>query len=559
MVNAQSDTNTFLAASMQGFADSLALHRSEIDRLNVFPVPDGDTGTNMALTLQSVVQHLAAADPGDLDSVTKAVSLGSLLGARGNSGVILSQLLKGLAESFGASEGFLTGQLIAEGLSKGSEYADAAVLRPKEGTILTVSRAAAAAAVQAAQARDEVSYVLETALIEARFALEATTSQLEQLAKAGVVDSGAAGFLFLLEAMLLEASGGPLADAYTDRPWLRRAAELGGPIVKAEADESGLHGEDDLRYEVMFLLEATQDTVEAMKEVWAGLGDSIVVVGVDGTYNCHIHTDEIGDSIEAGIEAGHVREIRVTDLREQVQEERWVIEAGPSSIEVDGNQNLLVNTGVVAVANGDGLKRIFRSMRVSQVVMGGQSMNPSTEEILEAINSCRSSSVIVLPNNSNIISSAQVAGELANRNVQVISTTNVLEGLTALMEYDPDADLDENVKSMSDVASRLRAGEVTTAVRDSDGPAGPILAGEWIGLSQSGIEVSGTDLARVVCDLIDRLMDDNREIVTLIEGDGSSPAVTRSIREWMTEGFPEVIVEVHSGGQPLYPYLVGVE
>ena len=558
MVTKVQDPAAYLVDALGLFRDLLASHKAEIDRLNVFPVPDGDTGTNMTLTVNSVVSHLAGVDTTSLAEVTRAVSMGSLLGARGNSGVILSQLLKGVAESFATLDGPLSSVVLAEGLIRGSKLADSAVLRPKEGTILTVARAGASGAMAlVAEGRAVgVDELLTEALKAARTSLVETTDQLEQLKKADVVDSGGAGLIYLFEALLATYTAQPLPAALSSYPWLERAKELEGPSV-LEARDVERAEEEELRYEVMYLLEAEEPAVSAMKEVWAGLGDSIVVVGFDGVFNCHIHTNEIGAAIEAGIGSGQVRDIRVTDLREQVEEERWVRTAGNDA--ADEQPMPRVNTAVVAVANGEGLKRIFVSMRVNQVVLGGQSMNPSTEDLLDAISACNADSVIVLPNNSNIIASAKVASTLAEVPVKVMATTNVLEGFSALMEYDPDASLEENFESMSSVATELKVGEVTRAVRDSEGIHGHVLAGQWIGLSQSGIEVCGDLLPDVVIMLVKCLLGDGHEILTLIEGEGSSPAATRAIKEAVVVDHPNLIVEVHYGGQPLYPYLVGVE
>ena len=558
MVTKVQDPAAYLVDSLGLFRDLLASHKAEIDRLNVFPVPDGDTGTNMTLTLNSVVSHLMEVNNQSLTEVTRALAMGSLLGARGNSGVILSQLLKGISEAFAGLEGPLTPEVIAQGLMRGSRLADSAVLRPKEGTILTVARAGAESAARylAQSGNFELGEMLTQVLREVRGALVETTNQLEQLKKADVVDSGGAGLIYLFEALLRTYTGEPMSGTLSSYPWLDRAKELGGPSV-LEANDAEAAEEEELRYEVMYLLEAEEPAVSAMKEVWAGIGDSIVVVGFDGTFNCHIHTNDIGAAIEAGIGSGKVRDIRVTDLREQVEEERWVRVAGDEAPKDQPTPK--VKTAVVAVANGEGLKRIFVSMHVSQVVLGGQSMNPSTKDLLEAISACNADSVIVLPNNSNIIATAKVASTLAGVPVKVIATTNVLEGFSALMEYDPDAPLEENFEAMSSVATELKVGEVTRAVRDSEGIHGHVLAGQWIGLSQSGIEVCGDILSDVVIMLIKSLLGDGHEILTLIEGEGSSPAATRAIKEAVEVDYPNLLVEVHYGGQPLYPYLVGVE
>jgi len=315
-----------------------------------------------------------------------------------------------------------------------------------------------------------------------------------------------------------------------------------------------------LRYEVMYLLEAADVTVPAFKEVWAGIGDSIVVVGGEGLWNCHIHTNDVGASIEAALDAGRPRNIRVTDLVEQMEEERWVREAaalGPA--EADQPSGPPPRTAVVAVANGEGVGRIFRSLGVHHLVAGGQSMNPSTAQILEVVEGVESTDVVLLPNNDNIRPVAMQVCELATKTVRVVPTSGIVEGFAALLEYDPEAGADENAATMAASARRVVAGEVTQAVRDATGPMGPIRAGDWLGLSRDGVEVVGETLAEAACGLLGKLLRDDHELVTLIEGDGSGAADTRHVTEWLAENRPDIAVEVHHGGQPLYPYLISIE
>ncbi|HUY86976.1 MAG TPA: hypothetical protein VMU77_07650, partial [Acidimicrobiales bacterium] len=322
----------------------------------------------------------------------------------------------------------------------------------------------------------------------------------------------------------------------------------------------------DLRYEVMYLLEAPDEAVPAFKDLWAALGDSIVVVGGDGLWNCHIHTDDIGGAIEASLDVGRPRSIRVTDLAEQVgkleelEEERWVREA---SLEQQGNEvpysGPQVTTAVVAVSNGDGIRRIFASLGVHGIIHGGQSMNPSTQDVLDAIDHAPADQVIVLPNNSNIIAVAEQAAKLATKDVRVVPTKGVPQAFEALLLYDPDASADANADSMEGAVASAVYGEVTRAVRDASSPAGAIKAGDWLGLSAHGIEVVGDSLDTAACGLLDILVKDGAEVVTIIEGEGSSKAETRHITVWLSDNRPGVEVEIHHGGQPLYPYLFGVD
>ncbi|HUZ08929.1 MAG TPA: DAK2 domain-containing protein [Acidimicrobiales bacterium] len=540
---------------MLAYRDVLRTHQQAVNRLNVYPVPDGDTGTNMALTLDAVVSELDGIGNGArMAEVCKAVAHGSLMGARGNSGVILSQLLRGLAERWAAAEEVGPAD-VAEALVVASNLADKAVVRPVEGTILTVARAAGEGASAGRSDGGGLLEVLESARTAAADALERTPQMLEVLARAGVVDAGGTGYLLLLDAFLTIADGRPLPEPEPDgaAPWLPGAFD----------DRTGYRergGVADLRYEVMYLLNAPDDAVDDFKEVWAGLGDSIVVVGGDGLWQCHIHTDDIGAAIEAALDAGRPAAIRVTDLLEQVEEERWVRDGARGS-ETGSSQppGPPPVTGVVAVVTGDGIGRIFRSLGVHSQVVGGQSMNPSTAQLLQAVDALASDAVVVLPNNKNIRPVAEQVDELSAKAVRVVPTGSIVEGFAALLAYDPASSVEENERAMTASAERVVPAEVTVAVRDARTEAGPVRAGEWIGLSRDGVVSVGSTAVAATCGLLDRLAGPEHELVTLIEGEGATAGDTRRITEWLHDEHPEIAVEVHHGGQPLYPYLLGIE
>ncbi|MGD0747602.1 MAG: DAK2 domain-containing protein [Acidimicrobiales bacterium] len=553
-----------LRAVMGGYRDALRLHQTDINRLNVYPVPDGDTGTNMALTLEAVVSELQGVEAGaGLAAVCKAIGHGSLMGARGNSGVILSQLLRGMGERMAAAgDAGVAPHLLVEAMAHASDLARRAVVRPVEGTILTV---AAAAATGAAAAPDDAGLlgVVESARVEAADALARTPEMLPVLARAGVVDAGGAGFVLLLDAFLLVLDGRPLPEP-SGAPAPDLSALNGGASAESGAGEGagdGAHAVGDLRYEVMYLLSAPDDSIEAFKDVWAGIGDSIVVVGGDGLWNCHIHTNDIGAAVEAGVLAGKPERIRVTDLDEQVEEERWVREAAGSpgagpSIEGVGP---VPTTGVVAVVSGDGIGRIFRSLGVHHQVVGGQTMNPATADLVKAVDAVPSDEVVILPNNKNIRPVAEQVDALCSKTVRVVATGSIVEGFAALLAYDPEAGADANVASMTESAARVVPAEVTRAVRDSLTDAGEVHEGDFIGISRDGVVAIADN--PVVCTrlLLSRLLEPTHELVTLIEGEGARVADTRRIEEWLSEEHPDVALEVHQGGQPLYPYLLGIE
>ena len=565
-----------LRAVMGRYRDALRSHQVDINRLNVYPVPDGDTGTNMALTLEAVVTELEGVPSGSaLSDVCRAIGHGSLMGARGNSGVILSQLLRGMCERMsGAGEAGVDGVMLADALAHASDLARRAVVRPVEGTILTVASAAAEGAA-AGVGRDTPTLVgvIEEAHVTAADALARTPEMLAVLAQAGVVDAGGTGFLLLLDAcwsiidvahLLPEPSAAPEGDV---RRLVGPEGGSGGPGGWSGAERRGSGVDEgapdvgDLRYEVMYLLYAPDDSMADFKEVWAGIGDSIVVVGGDGLWNCHIHTDDIGAAVEAGVDAGRPQRIRVTDLAEQVEEERWVREASsaPESGPVGQPVGPTPTTSVVAVVTGDGIGRIFRSLGVHHQVVGGQSMNPSTQDLLEAVELVSSDEVVILPNNKNIRPVAEQVDALSDKTVRVVATGSILEGFAALLAYDPAAGAAINAASMGESAARVVPAEITRAVRDASTDAGEVHEGDWIGLSRDGVISIADSAVMAMRLLLSRLLEDRHELITLIEGEGSRVADTRKISEWLNEEHPEVALEVHHGGQPLYPYLLGLE
>jgi DAK2 domain fusion protein YloV len=532
-----------LRQALLRFRDAVRAHQEELNRLNVYPVPDGDTGTNMALTLESVGAALRDAE--SMAEVCQAISRGSLMGARGNSGVILSQILRGLADECKELGEVQTRQLV-HGFRRAADAAYEAVMRPVEGTILTVARAIA----EAAESLDEPSLValLERAADAARDAVARTPELLPVLREAGVVDAGGKGLTLLIDAFLEVVDGRPIPEPELVETPARVAQHLAGDDVSA------------LRYEVMYLLDADDHTIPGFREAWAAIGDSIVVVGGDGIWNCHVHTNNIGAAVEAGIDAGRPHSIRVTDLMDQVEEERWVREAEVVADLTTNPPNLpTVTTAVVAVGVGDGVNRLLTSLGVQRVVAGGQSMNPSTAQILEAVEACASDSIVVLPNNKNIVPVAGQVDALTDKRVTVVPTMSVPEALAALVEYDPNAELADNEATMNEARERVRTGEVTQAVRDSTGEAGAIRKGDWIALCRDGIVATSGSAADAVCQLLGKLVHDDSEIVTVLVGADAAANETDRIREHVEVTFPHLEIEFHDGGQPLYRYLVGVE
>ena len=531
---------------MNQFFAALVAHREALNMLNVYPVPDGDTGTNMSMTAESVVNALKEIpEEAEITEVTSAIAHGSLMGARGNSGVILSQVLRAFSSEVGSS-GVLDASSAAKGLSEAAKAAYGAVMTPVEGTILTVVRESAEAAKETHEGGGDLLTVVEAALERGKDALARTPEMLPVLAEAGVVDAGGSGYLLLLDALLNVLDGRPLPEA----PEVSASSAMS---FHSEASESLIEGP---RYEVMYFLEANDEQIPSFKEAWSELGDSIVVVGGDRTWNCHVHTDDVGAAIEAGIEIGRPYKIRVSDLLEEAEEQAWVRE------QIAGDQEDStgppVPCAVVAVANGVGIVDIFRSLGVQKVIVGGQSMNPSTEQLLDAVEAVPADEVVILPNNGNIIPVAEQVNEQTSKTVRVIRTKGITEGFASLLEYDPQGTAEENLEGMTAAASQVVAGEVTIAVRDSGSDAGDISEGDYLGLSEGKVKVITDSLFKAVTQLIGQLVD-GHELVTLIAGAEAEDSVTEEIVSWVEEEHPMVEVETHFGGQPLYPYFLGIE
>ena len=540
------------------FRDTMKRHAAGINLLNVYPVPDGDTGTNMSRTLDAVVTELETADHA-LESTCEAISHGSLMGARGNSGVILSQILRGLVTTLRtATPGSAT--KVAAALKAASVASYEAVLKPIEGTILTVVRETADAAQRAASDGATLAAMLHVARAAGRTALANTPEQLPVLKEAGVVDAGGAGFMLLMDAALHVVDGEPLPEP----------SEASGPsqeqldAVSHRASASGEVDVSELRYEVMFLLNIDDAKSKEFMQAWGKIGDSIVVVGGDGLYNCHVHTNDIGAAIEAPLDlGGKPFKIRVTDLFEEMEEEHAQREAqmGAAAKRPSAVSALpAVECAVVAVCSGDGLAELFGQMGVQGVVTGGQTLNPSTAELLDAVEHMNSQQVIILPNNKNIIPVANQVNALTKKEVRVVPTCSMPEALAALVSYDPEADVDSNCEAMSDSAKSVVTGEVTQAVRDTNTDAGPVANGDWIGLVRGdGVVAIGNTMVLAATQLLDQLLSGNGELLTVITGNLATARSTEEIIAYMADKHPGVEVEVHPGGQPLYPFLFGVE
>jgi len=546
------------------FFASLQSHQELINRLNVYPVPDGDTGSNMVLTVKSAIDELQNTND-EPANIVKAISHGSLMGARGNSGIITSQILRSFCNAIVFDADVFN---VCNALKAASEAAYKAVAVPIEGTMITVIKQGALAACSIIESSKEQPSLLALATAARDGALKAlmnTPEELPILAASNVVDAGGCGVVLFLDAIVVALGGKPLGSLHDYLPEKVRNALLKSQSVTqlnqlSAQDADSSIDTSSLLYEVMFLLEIDPDKLNGFKEVWETMGDSVVIVGDEGLYNCHIHTPDVGSVIEAAIDVGRPRNIRVTYL-EQVEEEKWVTAAQQKdalkSESLVSQQS--VNTAIITVANGEGIKRIFNSLGVKVVIPGGQTMNPSTREFLEAINLINAQNVIILPNNKNIIPVAKEAAAIADKKVLVLETDNVIEAFGALLEYDPNSDLETNFNAMEEKKKEVFYAEVVMAVRDATTEAGEVSAGDWMAITKNAIEVVGKSLEDVLCRLVDKVIKPNTELITVFEGQGAHLNVTRHLESYISEKYPLVEVEIHQGGQPFYPYLLSVE
>ena len=548
-----------LRRSVVTFRDTLKKHQEGINRLNVYPVPDGDTGTNMSRTLDAVVAELEKADA-DMGPTCAAISHGSLMGARGNSGVILSQVLRGLSSAL-KEVPVATPEQVANALREASVAAYSAVLKPVEGTILTVVRETAEAAVSAAGDGVALADTLRRAREAGRDALARTPEMLPVLKDAGVVDAGGAGFLLFMDSLLHVVDDEPLPEpTVVAGP---TSEQLDAVMARGAGDD--VVDVSELRYEVMFLLNLDDAKQRDFMEAWGAIGDSIVVVGGDGLFNCHVHTNDIGAAIEAPLTlGGRPFNIRVTDLFEEVAEEHAQREAEMTKGAAPRQSAVAllpaVNCAVIAVCSGDGLAELFGQLGVQGVVTGGQTMNPSTAELLDAVEHMNAQNVVILPNNKNIIPVANQIDGLTQKTVRVVPTCSMPEGLAALVFYDPEATAETNAESMASAAEAVATGEVTQAVRSTTTAAGMVNEGDWIGLVRGDgvVAIGGTAVAAATT-LLSTLLTSDRELLTVIAGDGASARMVEEVVAYVKDHFAGVDVEVHQGGQPLYPFLFGVE
>jgi DAK2 domain fusion protein YloV len=517
-------------------------HQESINKLNVFPVPDGDTGTNMVLTMQSAWQEIADSTEMHTGRLVQQVAHGALMGARGNSGVILSQIWRGLAHGL-ENEAVLDGAELAAAMEEGAKTAYRGVIRPVEGTILTVAREMAEEAKRASADSNDLVEMLERVVHRGRDAVARTPDLLPVLADAGVVDAGGQGYYIIIEGMLLHLKGETVLDEAASMPMVQ-ALEI------AHASAEGEYG-----YDVQFIIVGEALDVPTIRAEIDAMGECALVVGQSDTIKVHVHVPDPGVPISYGARLGSLRDVVVEDMQAQSREFAQPRESSPTLIppvDTDG-------IAIVAVTAGDGLARVFRSLGVASVVEGGQTMNPSTQEIFEAVEKLPNDRVIVLPNNKNIIMAAEQARDLCEKQVLVVPTRTIPQGISAVLALNPQADLEANEQSMAEAVRSVRTGEITVATRDVSLSGVEVRKGQVIGLLDDELVVSGEQPEQVVREILKRFDLPDMEIVTLYYGADVSAAEAESLTDQLQEEYPDLEFEVLEGGQPHYFYIISAE
>lgn len=528
-------------------AYELENNKSLVNSLNVFPVPDGDTGTNMGATIMSAVSEIKNVKNITVQSIGDAAAMGSLMGARGNSGVILSQLLRGFSKQLKGKTSLSTKDF-SLALKEGVNVAYRAVMKPTEGTILTVARETAEKAIELSKHESDFRIFMQEIYKAASATLDRTPDMLPVLKQAGVVDAGGKGLLCIYYGILKR-----LED---------RATELNAPgaqIQEAKPQTYDNLDTSDIKfgYCTEFFIKTKNANPDSFKNKILEYGDSIVVVGTEELIKVHIHTNEPGTVLNYAMQLGELSKIKIDNMREQ---HRSIIDEEASGVAEEVKADIIEKEyGIVTVAAGDGITGIFKDLGVDVVIEGGQTMNPSTQDILAAINSIAAKNIFVLPNNGNIIMAAKQAKEISNKNVIVIPTKSIPQGVTAVITLNPDLVPDENETAMNNAISKVKTGQITFAVRDTVLNDVEIKEGNVLGIFNGKLIKAGEDLNNVVKELIDNMMDDESELVTIFYGNGISEDDTSEIQEYISEKYPDSDISVNYGGQPLYYYIISVE
>ncbi len=542
-------------------AKNLEIKKNWINELNVFPVPDGDTGTNMTLTIMSAATEVNKLSDASIDELAKAISAGSLRGARGNSGVILSQLLRGFTKVI-RDHNEIDGETIALSFQKAVETAYKAVMKPKEGTILTVARAMADKAVQI-EDKENLETFFESVIKEGDETLARTPEMLPVLKEAGVVDSGGQGLMTVLHGAI---------DAFNG---LEIELEFEAPEVHIKSTSEPISTEEiKFGYCTEFIVkldkEFTEEDEDNMKSYLASLGDSLVFVAGDDIVKVHVHTNHPGKAFEKGLEYGQLTRMKVDNMREEHQERLFRSEEVQAArdkerrteeeLQAAKKEEPRKQTAFISVTIGDGLSELFKQLGVDVLIQGGQTMNPSTDDMLNAIAEAHAENVFILPNNKNVILAANQAQELTTDcNVFVIPTKTIPQGITAVVSYVPDKSPEDNAADMTEEIESVKTGEVTYAVRDTKIDGVEIKSGDIMGIGDNGILAVGSDVSDVVMKMLEKITDEDSELISIYNGSDYSYEAAEALCERIQEAYPDVDVEVNDGGQPIYYIILSVE
>lgn len=549
----------FLAA-----ANELASKKEWINELNVFPVPDGDTGTNMTMTMMSAAKEVAALETDDMKVLCKAIASGSLRGARGNSGVILSQLFRGFTRELAAAEkSTVEIPLLAAAFVRATETAYKAVMKPKEGTILTVARAMSDKAEELQNGATDIIAFAKDIIAAGDAALEQTPELLPVLKQAGVVDSGGQGLMTVMHGAF-QALSGEIGEVFLENFDAAQASESreAHPIDTSHLDTSEIRFGYCTEFIVNLEHPLSDDEEQAFKSFLESIGDSIVCVASEDMVKVHVHTNDPGLAIQKGLSMGSLSRMKIDNMREE-HNERLIRNASQLAAEEKRKQAASAEKkpyGFLSVSVGDGLDRIFKEIGVDQLISGGQTMNPSTEDILNAIEAINADTIFILPNNKNIILAAQQARDLTEgKNVVVVPTRNIPEGITAMVSFLPESSPEENLAAMQEAIRHLATAEVTYAVRDTTMDDFEIHAGDFMAIGQNGMLTVEKKVEDAVLNAIEKLTADGKELITLYYGSDVSEQNAKLVKELAEARFEDCEVELNYGGQPVYYYFISAE
>ena len=551
---------TRLAAMFLGGAKNLEAKKEWINELNVFPVPDGDTGTNMSMTIQSAAKEVSALENKTMESVAKAISSGSLRGARGNSGVILSQLFRGFAKAISDYDA-LTVDVLAQACEKGVETAYKAVMKPKEGTILTVARGAANKAMELAEEMDDIVSFMDEVIKEADYVLGQTPEMLPVLKQAGVVDSGGQGLVEVLRGAYDVLLGKETVYEVT------QTSQQGESKLTYNLDAQA-EQEITFTYCTQFLImlehPMPQNQEQELKSYLEQIGDSIVVVADDEIVKVHVHTDTPGDALQKGLTYGSLTTIIIENMRLERDEKISALKEKEmqkiAQDEEKKSQEPPKEIGFISVSIGEGLNDVFKSLGVDYIIEGGQTMNPSTEDVLNAIEKVNAENIFVLPNNKNIILAANQAASLVeDKKVFVIPTKTIPQGITALVNYIPGKEAEEIAAQMQEEITTVKTGQVTYAVRDTIIDEKEIHQGDYMGIGDAGILAVGRDMDAVIKEMVEQMVEEDTSVLTIYYGAEAEKEKADALAETFEALYPDCEVECYAGGQPIYYYIISAE